>query len=91
MIAMKNVSILIDSFLESGYVFHKRPLFFWEKSRKPRRFFRLLTKIYGSEKSVAYSLPFFDDVGKVTLCSTRMMPLNMLLRHSGTAGIPPMS
>ena len=59
MIAMKNVSILIDSFLEPGYGFSQKTFVFWEKSRKPRRFFRFLTKIYGSEKSVAYSLPYF--------------------------------
>ena len=58
MIAMKNVSILIDSFLESGYGFSQKTFVFLEKSRKPRRFFRLLAKIYGSEKSVASSLPF---------------------------------
>jgi len=44
MITMKNVSILIDSFLESGYVFHKGLVFFWEKTRKPRRFFSFFDK-----------------------------------------------
>ena len=36
---MKTVSILIDSFLESGYVFHKRSLFFWKKQENHGVFF----------------------------------------------------
>jgi len=40
-------------------MFSQKIFVFLEKTRKPRRFFRLLAKIYGSEKSVAYSLPFF--------------------------------
>lgn len=39
MITMKNVRILIDSFLESGYVFHKRPLFFWKNQENHGVFF----------------------------------------------------
>ena len=36
---MKNVSILIDFFLESGYVFHKEPVFFGKKQENRDAFF----------------------------------------------------
>ena len=59
MIAMKNVSILIDSFLESGYVFHKRSLFFWKKQENHGVFFDFWQRYMVAKKSVASSLPFF--------------------------------
>jgi len=43
MITMKNVSILIDSFLESGYVFTK-DLCFFGKNKKTTAFFSTFGK-----------------------------------------------
>ena len=44
MIAMKNVSILIDSFLESGYGFSQKTFVFFGKIKKTTAFFSTFGK-----------------------------------------------
>ena len=64
MIAMKNVSILIDSFLESGYVFHKRPLFFGKNQENRGVFFDFWQRYMVAKKCCFQSAVFRCVLGK---------------------------
>ena len=56
---MSLIIVCDASMIESGYVFHKRSLFFWKKQENHGVFFDFWQRYMVAKKSVASSLPFF--------------------------------